>query len=422
MDGMALFETRNAKIAGISAFGVVFAIGVFVYINRAPTVQDTGMETPALTALTPTVQPAVSTSAPTDPVASTATPTTAPAAPEAPAFDEVRREVDGMTVIAGRAAPGSTVRVLDNGAQVATATADASGKFATLAMLPPDSKAQVLSLEATSDAGPIASAEEVILAPIPAATATPEQGPDVVAAAPEPDAPTAATVAMADPAAPQTAPAQTSDVAPSSQTPQAETLQAEQDTASGATDAPATAQAPPQQMALLKSNADGVELMPDTAPSLMDSVALDIITYSDAGEVRLAGRAQVEASSVRVYLNNKSVVSLPVDQRGRWRGDLEGIDTGIYTLRVDELDKEGAVISRVETPFKRESPENLARAIANYDGPIHAVTVQEGATLWAIARERYGDPMLYVRVFEANRDNIRDPDLIYPGQIFSLPD
>ncbi|MGR3529772.1 MAG: LysM peptidoglycan-binding domain-containing protein, partial [Sulfitobacter sp.] len=45
-----------------------------------------------------------------------------------------------------------------------------------------------------------------------------------------------------------------------------------------------------------------------------------------------------------------------------------------------------------------------------------------GATLWAIARERYGDPFLYVRVFEANRDSIRDPDLIYPGQVFDLPD
>ncbi|HCJ00412.1 MAG TPA: peptigoglycan-binding protein LysM, partial [Sulfitobacter sp.] len=50
------------------------------------------------------------------------------------------------------------------------------------------------------------------------------------------------------------------------------------------------------------------------------------------------------------------------------------------------------------------------------------VTVQEGATLWAIARERYGDPTLYVRVFAANRSSIRDPDLIYPGQVFDLPD
>ena len=39
-----------------------------------------------------------------------------------------------------------------------------------------------------------------------------------------------------------------------------------------------------------------------------------------------------------------------------------------------------------------------------------------------IVRKRYGDGLLYVRVFEANRDKIKDPDLIYPGQLFDLPD
>ncbi|MGQ0609479.1 MAG: LysM peptidoglycan-binding domain-containing protein [Paracoccaceae bacterium] len=49
------------------------------------------------------------------------------------------------------------------------------------------------------------------------------------------------------------------------------------------------------------------------------------------------------------------------------------------------------------------------------------VTVQPGFTLWAIARKNLGRGILYVLVFEANRDQIRDPDLIYPGQVLSLP-
>ena len=49
------------------------------------------------------------------------------------------------------------------------------------------------------------------------------------------------------------------------------------------------------------------------------------------------------------------------------------------------------------------------------------MTVQRGDTLWAISQDRYGSGFLYVRVFEANRDSIRDPDLIYPGQVFSVP-
>jgi len=50
------------------------------------------------------------------------------------------------------------------------------------------------------------------------------------------------------------------------------------------------------------------------------------------------------------------------------------------------------------------------------------VTVQPGYTLWGIAQDSYGDGVYYVQLFEANRDLIKDPDLIYPGQVFSLPE
>ena len=154
----------------------------------------------------------------------------------------------------------------------------------------------------------------------------------------------------------------------------------------------------------------------------MTNVAIDTISYSDQGDVELAGRAQTNTTSVRVYLNNDSVVSLPVDEEGRWRGELPDVDEGIYTLRVDEVSSGGNITSRVETPFKREDTDALAAASAAQDGPLKAITVQKGATLWAIARERYGDGELYVRVLEANAALIRNPDLIYPGQIFDLPD
>ena len=49
------------------------------------------------------------------------------------------------------------------------------------------------------------------------------------------------------------------------------------------------------------------------------------------------------------------------------------------------------------------------------------VTVQPGFTLWGIAKGQMGEGVMYVQVFEANRDKIRDPDLIYPGQVFVLP-
>ncbi len=48
-------------------------------------------------------------------------------------------------------------------------------------------------------------------------------------------------------------------------------------------------------------------------------------------------------------------------------------------------------------------------------------TVQSGDTLWRIARTHYGDGELYVKVFEANRDVLDDPERIVPGQEIRLP-
>ena len=45
-----------------------------------------------------------------------------------------------------------------------------------------------------------------------------------------------------------------------------------------------------------------------------------------------------------------------------------------------------------------------------------------GNSLWRIARQVYGKGIQYVEIFEENKSLIKDPDLIYPGQIFNLPE
>lgn len=47
--------------------------------------------------------------------------------------------------------------------------------------------------------------------------------------------------------------------------------------------------------------------------------------------------------------------------------------------------------------------------------------VKKGDSLSKIAKEYYGDPMLYPRIFEANRDVLKDPNKIKPGQKLRIP-
>ncbi|MEQ3669766.1 MAG: LysM peptidoglycan-binding domain-containing protein [Pseudophaeobacter sp.] len=180
------------------------------------------------------------------------------------------------------------------------------------------------------------------------------------------------------------------------------------------------------QVAVLRADADGVTLVQPIAQKPQGKVVLDTISYSDSGEVQLAGRAGA-ASNILVYLDNTPAGQFAAAENGNWGGALEAVEPGVYTLRLDEVNDAGKVLSRMETPFKREAPEVLqppvAEGASGEAAPlVRAVTVQEGDTLWAISQQRYGSGFLYVRVFEANNSAIRDPDLIYPGQVFTLPE
>ncbi|MCA0927457.1 LysM peptidoglycan-binding domain-containing protein [Ruegeria profundi] len=326
-------------------------------------------------------------------------------------LDQIFVEPDGSAVLSGSAEPGAEVNVLLDGETVHSFTVDAGGQFAEFVSIPFSDSARGLTLE-TRGEEPVRSDDYVI-----AALPRPEPVDEPVSTAEAAEADTAEVAEVAETDKPATSGTADTD----SQLVEDEAPQVAE---------PPTPEATDQQVAVLRSGEDGVELVqgPTSLPQAPDQVALDTIGYSDAGEVELTGRVP-DGSVVRLYLNNRLVDDQSPANDGKWRSELEGVEPGVYTLRVDEVGADGTVVSRLETPFKRESPDILRAAEATdepaidpNDAPIRSVTVQRGDTLWAISRERFGDGILYVRLFEANRDSIRDPDLIYPGQIFTIPD
>jgi nucleoid-associated protein YgaU len=366
--------------------------------------------------------------------------------------------------VAGRAVPGSVVEVILDGTVIATLEPGADGSFAAFIELPPLSAPAALWLQASKDGQTATSADQMLIQPVP--QPEPAPAPVAVAAAspvaqPATDtsAPTSSTddtaatdtgtsdTGSSDTAAAQ-APATTGTAAvaetvaaavastPSEQTTTdiaAATATATESTNAAPAPEPAAAPAPEPAPAtetaqaaapmVLRANDEGVALVqaaPNAEPNSPATVALDTISYDDEGEVQLQGRAgdrEDGKTVVRVYVDNQPVADADVKDDGTWASTLPKVAAGVYTLRVDQLNAQGRVTSRAETPFKREEKQQLAAAPQK----ARVVTVQPGSTLWAIARERYGEGILYVRVFNANRDRIRDPDLIYPGQVFDLP-
>ncbi len=334
-----------------------------------------------------------------------------------PDFDIVRVQPDGETLVAGIAAPNVAVDLLIDGQVVGTALADASGRFVLFVSIATGGAARVLSLQVQSDSGPIESADQVIVAPTPESRQPDAEREEQVAE----DRPASERNGKAEPRIVQAGPSRDSPGSEQSGHAAAQI---------GDPVLPPTRAASP---AVILSRQSGIEVLqpptgPTEGPVVQSEVALDSITYESDGAVVLTGRGR-STESIQVYLDNRPVVTSMVQADGRWRASLQDVASGTYTLRVDQLGPRGTVTSRVESPFLRETPAALAAAAAaasataaGAGSAVRAITVQPGNTLWAIARDRYGDGIAYVRVFEANRGSIRDPDLIYPGQVFSIPD
>lgn len=171
---------------------------------------------------------------------------------------------------------------------------------------------------------------------------------------------------------------------------------------------PAVIQATPEAVTVLQ---------PVTGLADLENVSLDSISYDAQGEVVLAGRGR-PGNVARAYVNDAVQAETGISDQGSWRVRMAGLLAGRYVLRIDEVDAAGKVVSRVESPFQRVYPsaENLDAL-----GAQRQVVIQRGDNLWNIARVRYGDGFKFSVIYDANVDQIRDPDLIYPGQIFDVP-
>jgi hypothetical protein len=143
-------------------------------------------------------------------------------------------------------------------------------------------------------------------------------------------------------------------------------------------------------------------------------LVLETVDYDAQGRTRVGGRSEA-GSRLVVYLDNQAAGHAEASVNGHWEATLaNSISPGLHTLRVDQLANDGQVTARVETPFSRA-------AVLSALPSESAVIVQPGNSLWRISRRIYGEGIRFSVIYQANRDQIRSPELIYPGQIFIVP-
>lgn len=230
-------------------------------------------------------------------------------------------------------------------------------------------------------------------------------------------------------------------------------------TADGATDA-----APPPAWAQPFAGEGGTAPGAPQAAPPSGQTAVPAITALAVGVVEKDGDrltvsgASLPGATVRVYVNDAPLGDVVADAAGRWTfTGRHPVDAGDHTVRADQVDPAtGAVIARAAVPFEVLSAAEIATAPATPespgvdlpsataaapagtaadDAPVAAkpakpaaagtrkIRIRKGDDLWTLAERYYGrrGGLRYTSIYRANRKQIRNPDLIYPGQVFVIP-
>lgn len=406
----------------------------------------------------------------------TPTPTSIPPATTAPGFDVVRIEPNGDAVVAGQAAPNAIVDLLVDGKPVASAKANGDGRFTFLPPTLPTGHSEI-GLRATSpQGGTQRSAANVAVVVSPSRDAKP------LVAVTSPDKP---TVVLSQPDHPIAVPpgsepgrlalrtdADTSQeqdrTSVARHAPQQSGGPKGSEAGAEGRDEPASNRGettPPAGRATSVESPHTTE-RPAAIAAPPQVVSIDA---RNGGGLFVTAHA-ASGADLRLYLNDTLIAPATVGRDGTVTfGIGHGVVPGNYKVRLDLVDPvTGKVRGRAEVPFSAPAPgqdtgvevsatrQDPGREPAGRDvsprrtadspqpsstgslaangaaetaaGPsevyvpgIETTRIVRGDNLWTISRRIYGEGERYTLIYDANQDQIRDPDLIYPGQVFVLP-
>jgi hypothetical protein len=140
------------------------------------------------------------------------------------------------------------------------------------------------------------------------------------------------------------------------------------------------------------------------------ALAISLVDRDRDGRLYVSGRAEPDAA-IHLYLDNRFVGPARANANGDWLLAVRAPPQGTHTLRADQIGAKGKVLLRVERPWR--SGEDLVTA-----DQVVAAGTEEG---WRVIRRTADGGIAYVTVYHIGRGQIRDSEIIYPGQVISGP-
>lgn len=421
---------------------------------------------PATDAMAPAAPAAPAAEAPAAPAAVPVAP--AAPGPIAPTFDVVRVEGNGSIVVAGNAAPNSKVEILNGATVLGSTVAGADGAFAIILDDPLKPGDYTIALRSTTGDVVTASAQtavvsipqnpagqvlamveepgkpsELLTVPAPdakpAAPATGDQAAAPATPAPAPETPAAAAPAPAAPATVEAAPAPAAPAASVAEPKivvEAVEIDGNKIFVAGIADPGRKVRAYANDILLgdALTSPDGHFLVEATRDIPVGSYTIHVDGL-DADGVKVVARAAVPferepGESVAAVAPADTKPAEPKPAAPATVAEAPAAPATEPAAPATEpatppaaADATAPAAPAAEAPAEVAAatpavPETVAPKLEPADG---SVIIRRKDTLWRISRRVYGRGVRYSTIYLANQDQIRDPNRIWPGQVFKVP-
>lgn len=355
-----------------------------------------------------------------------------------PSFDVVRVEPNGETLIAGQALPNAKIFIEKNGEVIAETSADETGAFVALPQNAIKGENNQIIIRSVAEDGTETVSDQVVAIGVPGdgeplvalvepgkaieilqKPKTQELAGDLAAkAAAKDEIRRAAGLADEQQTSAESAAAEGLGAESSSEDISSSEESANDETQIAAVE-PADAQARTANEPVGFIETEEAEPVTPTTQSPAPAVSVEAVEV-DGDKIFIAGEGKA-GKNVRVYVDGENIGDVKVDENGRWLYEnKKALEPGEYTIRVDQLTTATSGVSaRAEVPFVVE--DKTASDFVDAGNAGKTIIIRRNDNLWTIAQRLYGDGLRYTAIYEQNRDQIRDPNLIFPGQTFTLP-
>ena len=169
----------------------------------------------------------------------------------------------------------------------------------------------------------------------------------------------------------------------------------------------------PKVARVFNSDVEDVDMF--NLKKINDAITLDFLSFSPSGLIIISGRTNSN-TEIEIFKSTKVLGKTKSNENGVWKFIIKKNDYSNEEISIKtKINGETLTLTYDQAEIQKRFKKT------NFEFYDDRIIVQKGNSLWRIARKTLGGGVFYTEIYKNNLTKIKNPNLIYPGQVFNIP-